>query len=195
MRIVTGLCALLLAAIALPSAARADAVYALELSFSGVVVTDGELAKQKVTNEALLNLARGRAVDAPVPGNEVMALVFDCVTGEGSLVVFDGLAGSVLVTWATGDAEDLLLAPNGGAFALDLDVAEVGGDENGIDDGYLVVTAQFKPGAMNCPSGIKANVSGALDVTVTDDVGTDSLTAVLLKGKASFSSDPIDQIP
>jgi hypothetical protein len=195
MRIVTGLCAVLLAALALPSAARADAVYALELSFSAVVVTDGALAKQKVTNEALVNLARGRAVDAPVPGNEVMALVFDCATGEGSLVVFDGLAGSVLVTWATGDAEDLLLAPNGGAFALDLDVAEVGADENGIDDGYLVVTAQFKPGPMNCPSGIKASVSGALDVTVTDDVGTDSLTAVLLKGKAGFSSDPIDQIP
>lgn len=195
MRTLAGLCALFLSVLALPSAARADAVYALELSFSAVVVTDGALAKQKVTNDVLVNLARGRAVDAPVPGNEVMALVFDCVTGEGSLVVFDGLTGSVLVPWATGDAEDLLLAPNGGAFALDLDVAEVGENENGIDDGYLVVTAQFKPGPMDCPTGIKATVSGALDVTVTDDVGTDSLTAVLLKGKASFSSGPIDQVP
>jgi hypothetical protein len=195
MRIVTGLCAVVLAALALPSAVRADAVYALDLSFSGVVVTDGVLGKNKVTNEALVNLARGRAIDAPVPGNEVMALVFDCASGEGSLVVFDTLAGTVLVPWAIVERQDLLLAPNGGAFALQFEVAEVGENENGIDDGYLVMTAQFKPGPMSCPSGIKASVSGALDVTVTDDVGTDSLTAVLLKGKASFSSDPIDQVP
>jgi hypothetical protein len=194
-RIVIGLCVLFGAALALPTAARADAVYALDLSFSGMVVTDGVLGKNKVTNEALVNLARGRAIDAPVPANEVMALVLDCATGEGSLAVFDALAGTVLVPWAIIERQDLLLAPNGGAFALELEVAEVGENENGIDDGYLVVTAQFKPGPMNCPTGIKATVSGAIDVTVTDDVGTDSLTAVLLKGKASFSSAPIDEVP
>jgi len=195
MKILIGICAAFLIAVALPTGASADAVYAADLSFSAVAITDGLLGKEKVGSDALVNLARGCGLDQAIPANEALALVFDCATGEASLVVFDVNLGSVLVTWATSDDEDLLLAPNGGAFGLQLDVADVGNATNGIDGGYLVVTAQFRPGPGNCPTGIKATATGVLDVTVTDDVGTQAITAVLLKGKAGFSGAPIDQLP
>jgi hypothetical protein len=38
-------------------------------------------------------------------------------------------------------------------------------------------------------------VSGALDLTVSDHVGTDALAAVLLADKARFRRDPADQGP
>jgi len=195
MRIITGLRAVLLSCLALPSSAFADPVYAADLSFSGVAITDGFLGKQKIASDAILNVARGRAPDAAVPANEVLALVVDCTTGDASLVVFDVDLDSVLVTMATSGEEDLLLAPNGGAFGLEFDVADTGNASNGLDGGFLVVTGLFQPGPGGCPAGIKATAGGVLDVTITDDVGTRSLTAVLLKAKASFSSAPIAQLP
>lgn len=196
MRIIEGLCAAFLIALAMPSGAFADAVYGVSLSLSAVAVVDGSLEKQKVGSEALVNLARGRSADAAVPANEVLAVVFDCVTGEASLVVFDTSGGAVLVTIGTGSDEDLAIAQDGaGAFGAVVELEDVGNATNGIDDGYLVVTAQFRTGPGNCPTGIKATASGVLDVTITDDVGTESFSAVVLKGKASFSSEPIDQLP
>jgi hypothetical protein len=196
MRIIEGLRAAFLIALAMPTGAFADAVYGLNLSLSAVAVVDGSLEKQKVGSDALVNLARGRSADAAVPDNEVLAVVFDCVTGEASLVVFDTAGGTVLVTIGTGSDETLVIAQDGaGAFGAVVELADVGNASNGIDDGYLVVTAQFRPGAGNCPTGIKATASGVLDVTITDDVGTESFSAVVLKGKASFSSEPIDELP
>jgi hypothetical protein len=126
----------------------------------------------------------------------VLALVFDCASGEGSLVVFDTDSDTVLVTVATGDEERLVTDMSGnGAFGLSLDLQEVGDADNSVDGGFLVVTGQFDVGAGDCPVGIKATSIGVLDVTFTDDVGTESISAVVVKGKASFSSSPIAQLP
>jgi len=196
MRMIEGFCAAFMVALAMPSGAFADAVYGVNVSLSAVAVVDGSLEKQKVGSDALVNLARGRSADAAVPDNEALAVVLDCATGEASLVVFDTAGGTVLVTIGTSDDEDLVTALDGdGAFGAVIELADVGNATNGIDGGYLVVTAQFKTGAGNCPTGIKATASGVLDVTITDDVGTESFSAVVLKGKASFSSAPIDQLP
>lgn len=196
MRTIEGLCAAFLIALAVPTGAFGDAVYGVNLSLSAVAVVDGSLEKQKVGSDALVNLARGRAADAAVPDNEVLAVVLDCATGEASLVVFDTTGATVLVTIGTSDDEDLVSALDGdGAFGAVIELADVGNATNGIDGGYLVVTAQFRAGPGNCPTGIKATASGVLDVTITDDVGTESFSAVALKGKASFSSEPIDQLP
>lgn len=196
MRIVDGLCAALLITLAVPTGALAEAVYGVSLSLSAVAVVDGSLQKQKVGSEALVNLARGRAADAAVPAGEVLAMVLDCATGEASLVVFETVGGTVLETIGTSDDEDLVTALDGaGAFGAVVELADVGNATNGIDGGYLVVTAQFRTGPGNCPTGIKATAGGVLDVTITDDVGTESFSAVVLKGKASFSSEPIDQLP
>jgi hypothetical protein len=196
MRTIEALYAAFLITLAVPTGAFADAVYGVNLSLSAVAVVDGSLEKQKVGSEALVNLARGRSADAAVPDNEVLAMVLDCATGEASLVVFDTAGGTVLVTIGSSSDEDLVTALDGaGAFGAVVELEDVGNATNGIDDGYLVVTAQFRTGPGNCPTGIKATASGVLDVTITDDVGTESFSAVVLKGKASFSSEPIDQLP
>lgn len=196
MRSVQEFCAALLILLAMPTGSFADAVYGVNLSLGAVAVVDGALEKQKVGSDALVNLARSRAVEEAVPDNEVLAVVIDCATGEASLVVFDTAGGTVLVTIGTSSDEDLVTALDGaGAFGAVVELEDVGNATNGIDGGYLVVTAQFRTGAGDCPTGIKATASGVLDVTITDDVGTESFSAVVLKGKASFSSEPIDQLP
>jgi hypothetical protein len=196
MSIRKGICVSLFAALALPATAFAQAVYTVNLSLGAVLLADGLLAKQKVDDTAIVNLAMARPVDAVVPDNEVLALLFDCATGDASLDVFDLVGNVVLENIATSGNEDLLTATNGGAFALVLDLKNVnGGALNDIDGGYLVVTAQFEPGPMGCPSGIKAGASGVIDVTVTDDLGTEAFSVVVLKGKAGFSKEPITQLP
>lgn len=196
MSIHSGLYACVFAALSLPAAASAQAVYPMNVSFGSVVVADGLLAKQKVDSDAIVNLAMARAVDAEVPANETLALLFDCATGDASLDVFDLNANSVLENIGTSDEEDLLTAPNGGAFAAVLDLKNInGGAVNDIDGGYLLLTAQFKPGFGGCPTAIKASASGVIEVTVTDDLGTEALSVVVLKGKASFSKEPITQLP
>lgn len=192
----SGFYAFVFAALSLPAAGSAQAVYPMNVSFGSVVEVGGVLAKVKVDSDAIVNLAMARALDAEVPANETLALLFDCATGDASLDVFDLNGNSVLANIGTSDQEDLLTATNGGAFAAVLNLKNInGGAVNDIDGGYLLLTAQFKPGPGNCPTGIKAGASGVMDVTVTDDFGTEALSVVVLKGKASFSKEPITQLP
>jgi hypothetical protein len=196
MSIHSGFYACVFAALSLPAAASAQAVYPMNVSFGSVVLTDGLLAKQKVDSDAIVNLARARALDAEVPENETLALLFDCATGDASLDVFDLNGNTVLANIGTSDEEDLLTAPNGGAFAVVLNLKNInGGAVNDIDGGYLLLTAQFKPGFGGCPTAIKAGASGVMEVTVTDDAGTEAFSVVVLKGKAGFSKEPITQLP
>lgn len=196
MSIHSGFYACVFAALSLPAAASAQAVYPMKVSFGSVVEFGGALAKVKVDSDAIVNLAMARAVDTEVPENETLALLFDCATGDASLDVFDLDANSVLENIGTSDEEDLISAPNGGAFAVVLDLKNInGGALNDIDGGYLLLTAQFKPGFGGCPTAIKAGASGVMEVTVTEGLGTEALSLIVLKGKASFSKEPIAQLP
>jgi hypothetical protein len=192
----------ILAATALPLAAQADEVFEADLSLSAVVQGDDQgtpvIEKVKVTTEGLLNVARGRSPDAIVPANELLAVVVDCATKDASLVVFDTNGPSVLVTVADVDeVEELDVAfdAKGGSIVADLELEDVGDADNSVDGGHLLAAGRFKIGAGECPISVQAALSGVVDVTITDDVGTESFTLLALKGKLKTGKESIATLP
>ena len=78
-------------------------VFQVEASLSGVVLTNGfQASKEILTSADIINLARGRAMTDAVPSNEVLGWVVPCgAETPTSLIVFDTVASSNLVTVAT----------------------------------------------------------------------------------------------
>lgn len=186
-------------ALALPVGAQADEVFEAKLSLSAVAQggTMGAplIEKVKVSGDTLLNVARGRSPDAVVPDNEVLVVIVDCDTWESRLSVFDTTGGTELVTLADSGDVEVVLGATSGVVVADMDVNDVGNTQNGLDGGSMVVAGTFKFGAGDCPAGLKASLSGVIEVTITDEVGTESFPVLVQKGKLSTGKASIDTLP
>jgi hypothetical protein len=182
-----------------PTATQAGAppdVYGVKLQFTGVAQGDGPpppfIVKVKGHTNGLINLALGRDENAPVPANEVLAWVGLC-GGDSSLIVYDTNTGSNLATIAImldhWDVND----PERGQFVSVFEVQSVGGVDNAIHDGFLVVTGTFEIGSNFCSPGgplkVKASVVGAMDITITDEFGTHSGDVLITGGKLRTSPE------
>lgn len=144
-------------------------VYSVKFGFTGATQDEvgGQPAIQSIkgTATALVNIARGRAPDATVPANEVLAAVLDCSSALG-LIVYDTTSHSNLVTVIPG-------TPPG---------------PNSLDDGFLVFTGKASLDTNGCPTKLSASVTGVIDATFTDDVGTHSGTILVMKGKLTLGT-------
>jgi len=179
----------------LAAAASADEVFPVSASFSASSQDGAAIGHTKVPGDALLNLSQGRAPDAVVPSNEVLAFRVDCSSGEGSLIDFDTVGMTVLTTIANTERTDVVTGGTKGEFGIVLDFTNSGSPTFKIRDGLLMVVGKLSIGAGDCPVALKANATGIIDVTVTDNIGTDDVTAILTKGKFSTSSESIATLP
>lgn len=156
------------------------------------VVTQGgdnstpTILKVNITQNDIINLARGRARLTPVPANEVLALANDCSEGPVKLIVFDTIASSNLVqlsstTLMTG-AEQGNKSVNGILFQID----SVGAPTNGIAGGVILLTVNATEGTNGCPTSLSGAIAGILEVVTSEpDVNTNDL--LITKGKISAS--------
>ena len=183
----------------LPLAAQADEVFEAKLSLSAVAQDTGSgapaIEKLKISGNQLLNVARGRSPQAVVPENEVLVVIVDCASSDSRLSVFDTTGGTELVTLADSGEVDVVVGATSGASVAAMDVNDVGTAQNGLDGGYLVAAGTFKLGPGSCPAGLKASLSGVVDGTVTDDVGTHPFSVLVLKGKLSTQKTSIATLP
>jgi hypothetical protein len=179
--------------------ARGGDVHAAKVSMQGAVPDDvgGQptITVLKVSGNNLLNVAMGRDRRAPVPKNQVLALVIDCSSRAAGLGVYDTTAHAPLVTIATNSANDYFEGTTSGAFAMKMDLLETGNNTNRVTGGYLIVAGSYKRDGRGCPVSIKATMLGRLDVMVTDDIGTHGLPFVITKATLSTGKAPIDTWP
>ncbi len=175
--------------------AQAAHVFAAKLALSGATQDDdmGALRIEKIrgTGQNLVSLALGRSVDDPAPANQILALVVDVVQEEVALVVFDTNTSTVLTTIASQEKGSVIGDLKKGVFVLVLEVHNVGGTDNRLNGGYLILTGTYVNSPQGPPTAIKANVTGVLDVKFTDDVGSSEGEILVTKGKLSAGKVPI----
>lgn len=177
-------------ALLLPAVAVADEILPVTLSFSASgqdeVNSQPKIMRLKITEKAIINLARGRAITNSIPANEKLAAVVNCSKGFGDLVVYDTTGHTNLAVVATIDELSLVEDVSKAEAAALLFIRPTPGSPlNRLDGGFLVVTMKFTKVDIGCPVKIQGSVAGLLEVTVTDDVGTDSIDVLIPKGKMS----------
>jgi len=164
-------------------------VYSVKFGFNGV--TQDEIngspvvLKVKATQQGIINIARGRSGDAAVPANEVLAALMDC-SAALSLVVYDTSSHTVLATIATPMESSTVGNLKQGLGVVAAQVATNGNSSNGMTGGYLVFTGKVSLDSNGCPVKGSTAVTGVMEVTVTDDVGTHSSDVLVMKGKLSI---------
>ena len=141
---------------------------------------------------ALVNLAMGRDSKATVPANQVLAAVINCGAGIASLIVFDTNTSSNLVTIAIANgAPDAIGVGNKGEFVGLFNMQNVGNSTNGITDGFLVMSGKATVGTNDCVTKAGAAAVGVVDVTISDDTGVHSFTALVPKAQISTKGSSI----
>jgi hypothetical protein len=165
-------------------------VYGVKLSFSGANQDEKDgvpaINSLKGTANNLINLARGRDVNASVPANEVLAGLMNC-SAALSLVVYDTSANTVLATVATPMESGTVGNPKQGLGVVAAQVASSGNSSNGLNGGFLVFTGKVSLDVNGCPTKGSTSVTGLLNITITDDMGTHSVQALVMKGKLSIT--------
>ena len=179
----------ILSAVLLPLTTSAAEVLPVKASLSAIsqdeVSGQPKIARFEVTDKAIVNLARGRAPDAAVPANEILALLVNCATREGNLIVFDTTSRAVLAVVADIDNSWLVEDVRKVEGLMLLDIRNVGSPSNKLDGGLLMLAVKFRKVATGCPAKIQASVTGVVHATITDDTGTESVTVPIPKGKMS----------
>jgi hypothetical protein len=171
--------------------AQAVDVYSVKFSFSGANQDQKgglpAINSVKGTGNNLINLARGRDVNASVPANEVLAALMNC-SAALSLVVYDTSAHTVLATIATPTESGTVGSPKQGLGVVAAQVATAGNSSNGLTGGFLVFTGKVTLDGNGCPVKGSIAATGLLDVTITDDMGTNPTEVLVMKGKLSIGS-------
>lgn len=176
---------------------RADTtslVYQTTVSLPGVTQGPGNIVKVSLAGNTIVNLARGRAFNAVVPANEVLATA---VSGEFpdfvfKFIVFDKTTGSNLVTVADVSSTDKASAGAANTAVMSfLDIQSAGSSSNKFNSGTLVLAGKtsviFSGPTSNTTFNLSASLTGVVDLTA------DSADATILvsKGKAGIKGKPI----
>jgi hypothetical protein len=188
-RIIRQLIAALVISSTLALTADAIDVYSVKFGFNGAAQDDNNgvpaIGTIKGTSANIINLARGRSVNAAVPANEVLAALMNCDTAL-SLVVYDTGSHTVLATIATPMESSSVGNSKQGMAVVAADINTNGNSSNGLTGGYLVFTGKATLDANGCPIKGSTAVTGVIEATTTDDVGTQAATVLVMKGKLSI---------
>jgi hypothetical protein len=165
-----------------------ETVLQLVATLSGVVQDDKDgtpvAQKVKVGANELINLALGRAPDTTPQPNEVLALASQC--GEGGtirMIVFDKNTSGNLATIAVAEDVSVVASSKSIQFVMVMELQSVGGEDNRINNGTLVLAGSFTVNEGICLTKANATAVGVMDVTSTDDVGTERFDVLIPKGK------------
>ena len=116
----------------------------------------------------------------------MLAAVIDCGAGIAKLIVFDTNTSSNLVTIAIAHSTpDSIAAKGKGEFVGLFDLQNVGNGTNGITGGFLVMSGKATVGTNDCVTKASGTVVGVIDVTISDNAGVSSFTALVPKGQVS----------
>jgi hypothetical protein len=176
--------------LALAFAVSAAEVLPVKASFSlsGQDDQNGQpkITRLRVTEAALINLARGRLPDAAVPADEILALLLDCSTGVGELIVFNTSSRTVLAVVGEVDTAGAVEDVTKGEAIMVVEILSVGGENHGLTAGFLVLAAKFSKAAVGCPAKVQASVTGVIRALITDDIGPEHVTVLVPKGKMTI---------
>ena len=185
------------------SAAFANPIttHPLKMRFSGgFQVAAGELEKGKVGNREIINIAQGRDIDSKPPSNEILAVTIDCATGDAQVVVWNTATDTQIVAVSTtfSMTTNIAIQDKNGASSRAFSIGEfdwnaLGNATWGLTGGTVAVAATIKyrdlAGTV-CPSTIKANLVGTIEVVVEGD----ALDLLAIKGKSS-AKKPVHVVP
>jgi hypothetical protein len=178
---------LLLAALLawLPSASHAQFdIYPVAFSGKGVIqgfAPEPVLLREGFTTNEVINLARGRAPDAVVPANEILAIGISCESTFMPLLVFDANDPDdplAFVGFIDVDSEQLAFSERGAVWASILELEETGDETNGISDGQLMMGGTAKFDEEGCPIALSASGVGHVEVFVDGE----ALSLIVAKG-------------
>jgi hypothetical protein len=176
--------------LALAFAVSAAEVLPLKASFSASAQDeqDGQpkIVRLRLTEAALINLARGRAHDAAVPANEILALLLDCSTGVGQLVVFNTSTRTVLAVAGEVDTAGAVEDVTKGEAIMFVSILNVGGSNHQLTAGFLVLVTKFSKAGVGCPAKVQASVTGVIRAVITDEMGPEHVTVLVPKGKMTI---------
>jgi hypothetical protein len=156
-----------------PSPSRGDTsdVFRLKTTLRGVVqsgpISNSVIEKVKINDEDLVNLAQGRALGTPVPGNEVLAFANHCLVNL-RLIVYDTTTSRNLVT--IGQFADLSTAFSSKKryeetiHALAINDTTLGnpGASNGITGGSFYYHGKINIDTNFCPTKFDGQFTGVL---------------------------------
>jgi hypothetical protein len=158
----------------LPAAAHAQFdIYPVAFSGKGVIqgfTPDPVLLREGFTTDEVINLARGRALDAVVPDNEILAIGINCESTFMPLLVFDAndpndplaFVGFIDVDNGT----ELAFSEKGAVWSSVLEFDATGNETNGIADGQLMMGGTAKFDDEGCPVALSASGVGHVEVAV-----------------------------
>jgi len=169
----------------LPSASHAQFhIYPVALSGKGAVqgfTPDPVIVREGFTTDEVVNLARGRALDAVVPENEILAIGIDCESTFMPLLVFDANDPNdplAFVGFIDVDSDELAVSETGAVWSSVLEFEESGNETDGIADGQLMLGGTAKFDAEGCPIALSAAGVGHVEV-FTDGA---ALSLIVTKG-------------
>lgn len=192
---------------AAPAAWAQQSVHPYKLKGTAIVgeMIGGELVilKEKFSSDVVVQLARGRSLDARPPASEILAAVVDCGTSQTpfvtQIVVWDTEQETILVeVSAPISPDDSALRSKGGAmnvveaqFVADVTLNATGqAGVNAIDGGEWKAAGVAKIDTRSpdgCPKSVKMSLIGTLNVTVSDGPFALALETLVPKASATAS--------
>jgi hypothetical protein len=158
-------------------------VYALK--FRGAVlqqdVKQGEPAvyKARFSEDAIVNLTRGRAIDATPVATEKLALKVNWATREAKVIVFDTVNKVPLATIAVSRDCCLVESDKRAQMSMPLDIQRTGITGNRVNGGNLSLIGSSKKDAAGHASQINAKVTGDIHWTEVVDGKESSYEALM----------------
>jgi hypothetical protein len=184
-------------AAALGAATTTNFVFAADITLSGAsqgtnTVGDFIIVKQSLVTADVVNLARGRALGAAVPINEVLAAAAGGteVSPDLRLIVYDSSTQSNLATVAIITDAQFVVNSRGAVAASQIDVQPAGDATNGLNGGHLGAAGKVTANPLTLSINLTTAVLGHVEVTIN---GT-AVTLVVPKGKLSLKGAPIGQL-
>jgi hypothetical protein len=141
-------CVLLLCSAHAFAAPLMGQVFKMNVVLTGKAVTNSVIVPQMITGNEIINIALGNMPIAPVPSNEVLALVIAPDAGVGAAIVLDTATSSNLCTVA-GFTMDGAVAKTKGTAVLDGFIVAGGNITNGLTGGFLALSGKVVVNATN----------------------------------------------
>ncbi len=191
--------ALLLSAALAPDAEAQIRVHPLKLSVGGVAQgldADGDQVALRVRgrDRDLANLAQGFPTTRKLPKGEILALLLDCASEDGRIVVYDKVSGLVLaqLTTVIDFSNDTVLGEKNGLLLKadmrgEMTFNDLPDGANSIEGGQARAVVQIRYAdfaGTQCPSRVKGVVVGTIGVTV------DAQFLAVLFGKGKLIAAP-----
>lgn len=132
-------------------------VYPLQVLMKGAIQgsssTGPVFLRENLTGNDLINLARGRALDTPVPTNEVLGLAVDCDNSLIAMIVYNTSNSAILAIVAELEIEKSARQNSSALYILEMNMEFGGNDTNAIDSGEFLLAGRaslINPSSIQC---------------------------------------------